>query len=253
MGTRRISGPAVAAIFAFFAAATGTPARSQTIEENAVLCANPNPETRLKACTELLSDGADVSATDVYNNRGQAYSELGQTSSAIRDFDRAIEAWPSNAHAYSNRGLAYNDLGQPQRAIEDFDNAIKADPKSASAYNNRCYVLSEIGRPKDAISDCEQALKLAPGDAKMLDTLGYVRFRLGEYSPAIDAYDAALKVSPGLAVSLYARGVAKERLGDAQGNNDMRAAIEIDRTIGKRLEKVGVTSEMPSFATAQSR
>src|ERR1019366_4497288 len=170
MGTRATFIPTVAAVFTLFVAATGTSAHSQTMAEYAALCANPNPETRLKACTELLSDssGADVSATNVYNNRGQAYSELGQTSFAIRDFDRAIEAWPSNAHAYSNRGLAYNDLGQPQRAIEDFDNAIKADPKSASAYNNRCYVLSEIGRPKYAISDCEQALKLAPGDAKML-------------------------------------------------------------------------------------
>jgi tetratricopeptide (TPR) repeat protein len=219
MGIRRTSGPTVTAIFALLVAASSTSARSQTLEENAALCGGPNPDVRIKACTELLSDNI----------------------------------WPSKAHAYSNRGLTYDDLGQPQRAIEDFANAIKTDPKSAGAYNNRCYVLAKIGRPKEAISDCEEALKLAPGDGHMLDSLGYVHFRLGQYSQAINNYNAALEAEPDLATSLYARGVAKGMLGDAQGNNDIRAAVLIDKTIADRMAKIGVTLQTVPLTVALSR
>jgi tetratricopeptide (TPR) repeat protein len=251
MGTHMVRRATATTVLALFFVGGGSALHAQTLQDYVSLCVEPNPGTRIQACTELLGDSrmADVNLTDVYNNRGLAYSELGQYSFAIADFDRAITALPSNAVAYSNRGVVYDNLGKPQRAIEDFDNAIKFDPKNASSYNNRCYVRSEIGDPQDAVGDCEQALRLAPGDAKMLDTLGYVHLRLGDYSQAVEAYNAALKASPNLAESLYGRGVAKGKLGDPQGNIDIVSAIKLDRTIEKRMEKMGVTPEALSRAT----
>jgi tetratricopeptide (TPR) repeat protein len=231
-----------AAMLATFLMSVASVSQAQTFYEYAAQCGSPQPSVRIEACTKLIGDG-EVPATDlpkIYSNRGLAYSELGQLTLAIADFNRAIENSPENARAYSNRGLAYDQLGQVQQALSDFDTAIRFDPKNANYYNNRCYVRSKMGQAAQGIGDCKQAIKIAPGDAKLLDTLGYANFRLGDYQKAVDAYNAALKISPDLAESLYGRGVAKEQLKSSNGVNDIGAAIELDRTIAQRMEKIGV-------------
>jgi len=55
----------------------------------------------------------------ITNNRGLAYSNLGQYQKAIDDYTRAIELDPENADTYDNRGLAYVTLSQYQKAIDD--------------------------------------------------------------------------------------------------------------------------------------
>ena len=99
-----------------------------------------DPSKALALLTEAIK--LDPKYATAYNNRGLAYSDLGQIPRAIQDFDQAIKLDPKDAEAYYNRGLAYLRLGQYARAIQDFDHAIRLDPKFAQAYNNRGACLS---------------------------------------------------------------------------------------------------------------
>ena len=54
----------------------------------------------------------------------------------IPEYKGAIHLDPQLALAYNNRGNAYKDLGQYQKAIQDYNEAIHLDPQLASAYNN---------------------------------------------------------------------------------------------------------------------
>ena len=56
---------------------------------------------------------------------------------AIQDPKSAIRLDPQLALAYNNRGDAYRDLGRYQKAIQDYNEAIRLDPQLALAYNNR--------------------------------------------------------------------------------------------------------------------
>lgn len=95
--------------------------------------------TNPKKAIEYLSNAIKLQPdfADAYNNRGNAYKDLGQYQRAIKDYDEAIRLQPDLAYAYSFRGNAYHNLGQYQRAIEDYNKAIKLRPDLASAYAKR--------------------------------------------------------------------------------------------------------------------
>jgi len=223
-------------------AAFAAPVGAQTAEQIRNDCASPDAQTRIRACSELIrgSNVTDVNMPVAYNNRGLAYSQAGESDSAIQDFNQAISLFPSYAIAYSNRGLVYEAQGQFDKALADFSQALKLNPNFAGAYNNRCYVLAELGRPQEAVADCQKALALTPDDPKTLDSLGFADIRLGDYSQAISSYNAALKTSPNMPESLYGRGIAKLKSGDQGGDADVKAAAALDPSVAGRMAKLGV-------------
>jgi tetratricopeptide (TPR) repeat protein len=115
---------------------------------------NQNRLTEAGANRELLDlnieNGASVRAdlketdidlkpddADAYNNRGLAYSAMGEHDRAITDCNRAIELKPDYAEAHNNRGIAYFAKGKRDRAIADCSRAIELKPDLAQAHNNR--------------------------------------------------------------------------------------------------------------------
>jgi tetratricopeptide (TPR) repeat protein len=66
--------------------------------------------------------------------------------------------------------------------------------------------------------------------------------RKADYRAALIDYDAALRINPANAWALYGRGVARVRSGDIRrGNNDLQKANELDPSIPKAYEEIGVT------------
>ena len=94
----------------------------------------------------LRLDPGDYSA---YNNRGNAYSNLGEYRRAIEDYDQAQRLDPDNAVVYNNRGKAYDSLGEYRQAIQDFDQALRIDPSSTVADNNRAIALDHLYKSRE--------------------------------------------------------------------------------------------------------
>lgn len=63
--------------------------------------------------------------------RGKAFLETGDTTSAIQQFQAALKQNPSNAEAHYQLGLAYEGLTDAAQAIDAFRNAAKLAPKRA--------------------------------------------------------------------------------------------------------------------------
>ena len=103
----------------------------------------------------------------IYNNRGIAYSALGNYGQAIDDCSRAIEIDPGFAGAYYNRGNAYNGLSNHRQAIEDYSKAIEIRPGYADAYNNRGYSYLLQGNKEIGCRDAQRACEL--GTCKSLE------------------------------------------------------------------------------------
>ena len=88
---------------------------------------------------------------------------LGQNNErAIMDFDKTIELNPKFASAYNNRGGAYSELGNHQQALKDYDKAIELDPKYTLAQNNRGHVHKDLGNYQQAIKEFDRAIELDP-------------------------------------------------------------------------------------------
>jgi hypothetical protein len=63
---------------------------------------------------------------------------------------------------------------------------------------------------------------------------------LEDIEKAIADFSAAIRIEPGRAFSLYGRGMARLMAGDAAGQNEMEAAIMLQRDIGEEFRKRSV-------------
>jgi tetratricopeptide (TPR) repeat protein len=153
---------------------------------------------------------------EAYNNRGSAYSALGNYKQAIRDFDKSIELNPQDASVYYNRGTAYSLLGDHQQAIQDHNKTIELNPQSAAAYSNRGLAYSALGDKQMAIKDYDKAIELNPQDAIAYYNRGNVNSALGNYQLAMQDYSKAIDLNPQYATAYGNRGLAYENIGNHQ-------------------------------------
>jgi tetratricopeptide (TPR) repeat protein len=70
-----------------------------------------------------------------YNNLAEAYSKDGKIDDAVKTYDQAAQADPTNAaQYYFNEGAVLTNAGKADAATAAFDKCIAADPTRAEAY-----------------------------------------------------------------------------------------------------------------------
>ncbi len=121
-------------------------------------------ERVVHTCTKAIHLNPDQ--PEVYNRRGCARYQLGDTAGAIEDFTKALELDPKYIEAYLNRGLVYYHLDELADAMGDFNMAIYYDPKRAAAYKDRGLVDERQGNDQGALCDYMQSLALLDGRRK---------------------------------------------------------------------------------------
>ncbi len=104
-----------------------------------------------------------------FNNRGVAYSELGDYDRAIADYGQALALVPGDATAIRNLRIAYvrraaasARLGDRAAAMADYDRAIELEPTHPLAYLRRGQLALERGDRDAAIADLTRARDLDP-------------------------------------------------------------------------------------------
>jgi len=173
-------------------------------------------DTKVSGCTAVIRSGQwqGKELAWAYNNRGLAYTYLGNPARAIEDYDQALRLDPGLAVAYLGRGVVYRNLGEHARAIEDYDEALRLDPDDAAAYRNRGIAYGTLGEYRRAIEDFDQALRLDAGFASAYNSRGFAYYKLGELTRAIEDYDEALRLDPGDDYARNNRRNALRRLGE---------------------------------------
>lgn len=104
---------------------------------------------------------------------------------------------PKNAQLLADRGFAYAMLGESRSAIADFENALKADAKSRSIRYSYGWALFNLRLYEDAIKQWQDSIKLhnkTPWWAPHTLALGY--WAIGKKSEALQMYDKAAADSP---------------------------------------------------------
>ena len=133
---------------------------------------------------------------DAFLGRGCFYMRTGDLTSALDDFNHAVEMEPTNAMAYSNRGSAYSKLQDMEKALANYDLAIQNNPNYATAYINRAFAYYKVGRYKDGVADCDRALALKPDHASAHSNRGLCRAALGDKEGARADFQRALRIDP---------------------------------------------------------
>ncbi len=149
-----------------------------------------------------------------YNNRANAYFDLGEYAKAIQEYSKAIEINPQYAVAYNNRGLAHMQLKQYERAVQDYTRAFTLNPQYATAYNNRGLAHARMGEYQQAIEDYTQALTLTPDNPTVYNNRANAHYNLRDYTQAIADYNQAIALDEAYTDAYLNRGLAHSRLKD---------------------------------------
>jgi tetratricopeptide (TPR) repeat protein len=181
-----------------------------------------------KRYDEALVDLNEAAAREshvpyVFGQRGTVYWLMGETDSAIRDFDKVIDLDPANFWAYAQRAGVNAQLGRLGEALEDFNEALERNPKAPRTRVRRGRVLYLMERNKEALADFEAASALDPDTVKeVLNDFGLLLTYEGRLEDAIARYQQVLEVSGGRPDALYNLAVARARL---LGSEQVRADI----------------------------
>jgi tetratricopeptide (TPR) repeat protein len=161
-------------------------------------------------------------------NRGQAYSDLGNYTQAIKDYDRAIKLNPFDTRAYVNRGVAYAELGNFQKAVENYNIAIRINPNDIKAYYNRAIDYKALGKYQQAIKDFDTAISVDSQYSAAYSNRGDTYLNLGNCQKAIQDFNMAIELLPHDAETCNKRGIAYRDLGDfQQALQDFNMAIKL--------------------------
>ena len=152
-------------------------------------------ELAIEELTEYLK--ANPRDGIAYNNRGLAYSEMGQGEEALLDFAKAIECLPNDPAAYLNRADLYmraEPAPRLQEAIEDFTRAVAAGGTDATLHRCRAYACLRANRLQDAVDSFSEAIRLEPGVRQTYVDRGKAYQAMGEDRKAQQDSDTANKL-----------------------------------------------------------
>jgi len=88
-----------------------------------------------------------------------------------------------------------------------------------------------------SLADCDALIRTAPGIAAY-ERRGYLHLMRRDLDNAIADLSAAIAIEA-RPFALYARGMARLMAGDAAGQNEMEAAIMLQRDIGEEFRRYG--------------
>lgn len=136
----------------------------------------------------------------------------------------------SNSYRHQQIGTNYIQENEIDKALAEYNKAVEADPTDYLAYYNRGVVyLKYKFKLKEAEEDIDKALELNPDYAKSHVIKGDIYRVKGELDKAMKEYDVAVKLEPDNWCFYHAKSVLYNQLKDYSSSlREMNKAIEIE-------------------------
>jgi tetratricopeptide (TPR) repeat protein len=124
----------------------------------------------------------------VWNNLGLARLVAGDAVGALRFFERAIKADPTDADVYANAGNVLLSLGRHRDALASFDEALRRGTARALPVRlGRALALSGLGRGEEALAEATAVSEAAPGVPEVWAVVAEVARAAGDAPRAAEA------------------------------------------------------------------
>ena len=148
---------------------------------------------------------------------------------AIKHYTKSLEHMPTDL-AYIDRGLAFFETKDYSTAIIDFNKAILLNDKFLiNAYFCRASAYREIEDYQSALNDYKKILEIDSAKNDVYFQIGYCYYELKNYTATIEYYTKYLHYYPNESAAYNNRGLAYEKIGKIeQANADFAKAKKIE-------------------------
>jgi len=137
---------------------------------------------------------AEPTNDDAFRGLGDAYEHLGKLDEAEETYRRAINLRPHYWAGYNWLGVFYYRQARFREAADMFRQVVSLTPDSFRGYSNLGATYVELARYADAIKSLEQSIAIRPSGYGYTN-LGNAYFFVRRYEEADRAYEAAIKLT----------------------------------------------------------
>ena len=130
------------------------------------------------------------------NITGACFAGLGQLSSAVNCYEKALSINPDYAKAHYNLGGTLHELGQLEGSVKSYQSSLAIDPDYAEAHNNLGNVFRELGELNMAIISYEKALVIKPKYAEAHFSLAILLVDFDKHNLVIEHLTEVVDIKP---------------------------------------------------------
>lgn len=123
-------------------------------------------------------------SVEAYLYRAKLYAFVRENSSALQDFEQAVQLAPTDARIYEERASLYEQLKEYDKAANDYSQIITLKEDDFYAYVLRADVYEKLENWEAAIADYSEAIKLNPYYSDLYQYRGELRARVGDSAGA---------------------------------------------------------------------
>jgi protein O-GlcNAc transferase len=149
----------------------------------------------------------------VHNITGACFAGLGQSSSAIKSYQKALFIKPDYAKAHYNLGATFHELDQLEDSVKSYESSIEIDPNFAEAYNNLGNVFRELSELNLAIISYEKAIAIKPGYVEAHFSLAIVLESFDKFALMVSHLQKAVAIKPNFSEAHLSLGNGFKKLG----------------------------------------
>lgn len=159
------------------------------------------------AAQEIREQLVSFAASVAQDTSESADTKQKVTSSAIREMQKQVAAYPLDAREHLELSYAYRTGGNPADALASVRTALKLSPKKVQAWLEAGSIEWQQGNTKGALEDFTTAYMLAPQFTHLSTYVAAGHIALGERAAAdkilLDVYGTTVIDSDILAVAYY--------------------------------------------------
>jgi len=175
-----------------------------------------------------------------YTETGYAYYMTGYNDDAIKAYQKALDANPTDGAVL--RGIAnvyYNNLEDYDKALNYFNLALQYDEKnSKDCYYKAGWIYVQQQKYEEAIVVLEKAADDNTKDADSREQLGFAYYKLNKYDESILQFNKAIELHAQSGISYFYKGLSYASLNQKENAMEAYAHLKlIDKGNAEQLLK----------------
>jgi len=153
----------------------------------------------ISGAIKLYEKAFDANPTNIEIGRSiyRYYSQIGQTDKAFKILEAPLEIFPSNPDLLVALGDLYRETNLPDKAFSRYSDALAINPSDVRAMVGVGMVFLQKGRKSEAFNKFQEAMMIDPANPLLHNGLGAYYINSGDRTRAKQEFEQTLSVDPG--------------------------------------------------------